>query len=790
MSRRVRVTLLFLSSLLPLLLSARTGWAQYIYAIRTDGGLEWREHLGCLDGAADWAGATAVGAGWQNFKFVFAGGEGVVYAVQADGTLLWYRHDGRPDGSFIWTGPVVVGSGWQMFTTVLSGGDGIIYGILPDGTLQWYRHRGWRDGSVAWDGPQVVGVGWNSFQAVFAGDGGAIYGILPDGSLDWYRHLGRDSGAFSWSGPVTVDAGGWAAFRQVFAGPGGAIYAIATDGTLSWYHHDGWQDGAAVWQGPVTVGSGWAGFKSVFAAEEPLEGYAFPLSVAPGEIVSFYVSSPHDYVVRYARYQRQGDQNAAIALTGAIPQAALVQRVNAQPWQNGCGWAESFQLQVPAGWSSGIRAAELTDTQGRTHRIPFIVRPDPASPGHFAVIANTNTWNAYNPWGGRDKYTSPPATAVSFLRPSPGSAPIDAGGQNHLTRAELWVLDWLHTTGYRFDSYTDTDFHRGIPNLAAYRGLILQTHPEYWTQPMRDALGAYIDDGGNVLYLAGNGVFELVRMSIDERTLDLFTGGSYPSREPSYFRNLTPQQPERNVLGVAYLGNNWNTFAPFRVLDAAHHLFAGTGVANSGLIGIYGINGGGASGWEMDTSIAGTAPDGTIVTGWLGNDRGIAPANLELLARGTNPGYGADITYYQTPAGGFVFSAGSLSFGGSLVIDPVLQQLVRNVLAEAAGTATGVSRPEPVVAGATLAPAQPNPFSARTTVRYTLSEARQVRLTVYDARGRTVARLVDGSEGPGDHAAIWDGRARGGVRAAAGVYFCTLETDGQRVRSDRLVLTR
>ena len=53
----------------------------------------------------------------------------------------------------------------------------------------------------------------------------------------------------------------------------------------------------------------------VTAAGEPLEGYAFPLSAAPGEVVSFYVSSPHDYTVRYARYQRQGDQNAAIALT-------------------------------------------------------------------------------------------------------------------------------------------------------------------------------------------------------------------------------------------------------------------------------------------------------------------------------------------------------------------------------------------------------------------------------------------------------------------------------------------
>jgi hypothetical protein len=40
------------------------------------------------------------------------------------------------------------------------------------------------------------------------------------------------------------------------------------------------------------------------------------------------------------------------------------------------------------------------------------------------------------------------------------------------------------------------------------------------------------------------------------------------------------------------------------------------------------------------------------------------------------------MTYYDTAAGGFVFAAGSLTFGGSLVEDPKLQAIVRNVLDE------------------------------------------------------------------------------------------------------------
>ena len=38
-----------------------------------------------------------------------------------------------------------------------------------------------------------------------------------------------------------------------------------------------------------------------------------------------------------------------------------------------------------------------------------------------------------------------------------------------------------------------------------------------------------------------------------------------------------------------------------------------------------------------------------------------------------------------TPAGGFVFAAGSLTFGGSLVEDPQLQAIVRNILDECLG---------------------------------------------------------------------------------------------------------
>jgi len=44
--------------------------------------------------------------------------------------------------------------------------------------------------------------------------------------------------------------------------------------------------------------------------------------------------------------------------------------------------------------------------------------------------------------------------------------------------------------------------------------------------------------------------------------------------------------------------------------------------------------------------------------------------------------YTSHMTYYRRPGLGFVFSVGSLCFTGSLVVDPVRQRIVRDVLDE------------------------------------------------------------------------------------------------------------
>lgn len=62
-----------------------------------------------------------------------------------------------------------------------------------------------------------------------------------------------------------------------------------------------------------------------------------------------------------------------------------------------------------------------------------------------------------------------------------------------------------------------------------------------------------------------------------------------------------------------------------------------------------------------------------------------SPLNIEVLASGQNSGPNAEMTYYDRGGGGFVFSVGSISFGGSVVIDEDLQQILYNALDECLG---------------------------------------------------------------------------------------------------------
>lgn len=447
-----------------------------------------------------------------------------------------------------------------------------------------------------------------------------------------------------------------------------------------------------------------------FKQETSVEGYCRPISVFPGDNIDFYVSALVDYQVAYLKLSELVSPDAGLpggrnALLGPYNYTQSPQNIPKDAYSIGCNWNASYSLTAP-NWGSGIYAAECRGSDGTSSYIVFIVKPLPSKKSDFALLANTNTWNAYNNWGGYSRYdASSEITLTSFERPNPFTSPylpFDYLHPCHLTRAEGWILAWLNANGFLVDVYSDYDFHSGITDMDKYKALILSTHPEYWSIEMLDNLERYLNGGGSLLYLGGNGIFEKIQYS-DSGSGLIFLDGKPQSRNNLYFRNLQPPRPEREILGVAFRYDNYfSATAPYCVQEAgaSHRFFSGTELKAGDLIGHFGICGA-ASGREMDTSDCGTTADEKlIVSAWLhtdnmdpeDHDRGDPPSKIQVLAKGTNQGsvspgrkemegpHSAHMTYYDHTGGGFVLSAGSFLFGGSLVLDSSLQKIIKNAL--------------------------------------------------------------------------------------------------------------
>ncbi len=91
------------------------------------------------------------------------------------------------------------------------------------------------------------------------------------------------------------------------------------------------------------------------------------------------------------------------------------------------------------------------------------------------------------------------------------------------------------------------------------------------------------------------------------------------------------------------------------------------------------------------------------------------------------------------------------------------------------GGVTVSNEPSGTPGGVTFGSVYPNPARDSVSLHFTLAVAGHVCLTVYDALGRRVARLVDTPLGAGTHALTWHPPA-----LAAGVYWVSLEAGTTR----------
>ncbi len=364
-------------------------------------------------------------------------------------------------------------------------------------------------------------------------------------------------------------------------------------------------------------------------ARPAIEGYAEQLSYLPGEtvVVSCSCRTP-TFSVEIARV---GAVREISSLVNDIP--GHWREVPEHASSRGCEWPESFRYTIPEDQRSGYHEIVLRSTDEATGRLTesyafFVVRPREVaseSPSLLLVLA-TNTYNAYNDWGGPSLYTG--ATQVSFRRPMaagflkkpephvryPNVAELDDPEHEHFRSwADLhglarwsgsagwhnWersFVRWAEQEGYRVDVAVNSDLEFHPEVLDGHRLVVSVGHDEYWSWGMRDHLEAFVERGGNVAFFSGNSVCWQVRYEDDGQTMVCYKS-SYED-DPVYgtdrqhllstlWCSALVGRPENTLTGVSFSRGGYirmgravpRATGGYMTWRPDHWVFAGTGLA-------------------------------------------------------------------------------------------------------------------------------------------------------------------------------------------------------------------
>lgn len=450
-----------------------------------------------------------------------------------------------------------------------------------------------------------------------------------------------------------------------------------------------------------------------------LLGYMWPKWCRAGDVAEYRIHAVEQYQLTLWRYGHRKEYAAMIGwMDEHGPQANRQTLPDGDFTQTGVRWNSDGYPSPPtivAPERSGLYYLWARTPSGRSFSFPWVVAPRQPR-ASVAVLASTNTWNAYNNFGGRSNYINadclPPRPVVnarqdlkryhdplpfgtwsaldeeyrplSFDRPEPNNHlfddpqpenPVQGRVQCGQAPGEWRLYAWLEREGFDYDLYAEAQLHDGTLDLDAYRVLILAVHPEYWTREMYLRVKQWVfERGGRLMYLGGNGLNCEVTLSGGSmrclthlNSLRGELGGHSADGSIEYESRLhRTLESEANLLGVVTTVAGIMTSAPYRVIKPDHWVFSGTDLREGDEFGRETLHErvpGGASGHETDKRSASS------------------PANTILLAKGTNVGEGgSEIVVHEPEGGGAVFSVGSITWVSALLCDSAVSTITRNVL--------------------------------------------------------------------------------------------------------------
>jgi N,N-dimethylformamidase len=406
------------------------------------------------------------------------------------------------------------------------------------------------------------------------------------------------------------------------------------------------------------------------------------------------------------------------------------------------GWPADIVWSVPEDAKSGayalhLRSGETGPEAMRETYVPFFIRPPRAASARkdrpkVAFLAPTCSYMAYANHGehitvrgverlmGRllhfghqdvylydhpelchslyDKHADGSGVCYSSrMRPNINCAPRyhswlgGDGSSLYQYNADTHLFGWLAHHGIDYDIITDEDLHQdGYELLKDYRVILTGSHPEYHSTPMWDAMKTWIDRGGRLMYMGGNGwywriafhdelpgVIEVRRAEDGIRSWEAEPGEYYHSFTGEYgglWRRCG--RPPNMMAGIGFVAQGFDVSSHYRRAPDADNpraRFIFDGVEEE-IIGDFGLIGGGAAGIELDciNRLLGSPPNILRLASSEDHSPLMLLVNEEFTA--TLPNLGgdqnervrADLTFVETPAGGAIFATGSIAWIGSL----------------------------------------------------------------------------------------------------------------------------
>jgi len=336
-----------------------------------------------------------------------------------------------------------------------------------------------------------------------------------------------------------------------------------------------------------------------------IRGYPNPASVLQGEVLRLHIASDTPLHFQIWFY-RQGQTLALKARTEAMVADAQPLGAPDRDWN----WP-IYEYPIPSDWESGAYIARFVPLEQEDIRDPADL-DHPEAAALFVVknrVANAKilyklpllTYHAYNELGNPcgSLYTGG-YNKLTLHRPGGG-----VGGRpwDHYfpdvydpssPRQTFWHWDapfirWLERRCFAVDYCTDLDIHENFGNfLESYRLLLSAGHDEYWSEPMRRNVEAFVENGGNIAFFSGNICWWRVHLVEGNAALICHkTKRAGDNQKRDQWFNI---DPENRLTGVSHRnggGQWWGEREPlgYTVQHAEHWIFEATGLHDGDTFG-------------------------------------------------------------------------------------------------------------------------------------------------------------------------------------------------------------